>query len=309
MSLWPRIALGLRSLLRRTQADQDAADEIAHHLAMETQLNRELGMKTTDAERKARLDFGSIESVREAERDARGGRWFHDFTGDVRYALRSLRRSPVLAATAVLTLALGIGANTAIFSAVNAVILRPLPFREPDRLYMLWEQNPEKGWYKNVVAPANMLDWKEQVPAFQDVGAWADWPASVTLLGDGRPTILRSAYVTGNAFSLLGVEPIVGRTFTDQETWRTGTPIVLLSERLWRTRFNADPGIVGKTLDLDGQATQVVGVMPARVGDFPREERDLWQPMAWDPASRTRVGFRRAHWLRVGARLKPGVTA
>jgi len=284
-------------------------DEIQHHLAMETQHNRELGMKTTDAARKARLDFGGVEPTREAERDARGVRWLEDFVGDVRYALRSLRRSPVLAGAAVLTLALGIGANTAIFSAVNAVILQPLPFADPGRLYMLWEQNPEKGWYKNVVAPANMLDWQEQVAAFEDVGAWADWQSSRTLTGEGRPIRLSSAFVTGNIFSVLGVRPLTGRAFTAEETWKTGTPVILLSERIWRDQFNADPAIVGKTLQLDGAITQVVGVMPASVGAFPREGVDMWEPMAWTPDRRSQVSFRRAHWLRVAARLKPGVTA
>ena len=302
------LLIRLKALFKKHQADGDMLDEIQHHLALETQHNRELGMTTTDAGRKARLDFGGIEPTREAERDARGVGWIEDFVGDVRYALRSLRRSPVLAGAAILTLALGIGANTAIFSAVNAVILRPLPFNQPDRLYMLWEQNPEKGWYKNVVAPANMLDWQEQVAAFEDMAAWADWQASATLTGEGRPIRLNSSYVTGNIFSVLGVRPISGRAFTAEETWKSGTPVVMLSERIWRDRFNADPAIVGKTLQLDGKATQVVGVMPRSLGAFPREAVDIWEPMAWEPERRSQVSFRRAHWLRVVARLKPGVT-
>lgn len=305
----PGLLIRLKALLKKQQADRDMVEEIQHHLALETQHNRELGMNTGDAARKARLDFGGIESVREAERDARGVRWIEDFVGDVRYALRSLRRSPVLAGAAILTLALGIGANTAIFSAVNAVILRPLPFADPDRLYMLWEQNPEKGWYKNVVAPANMLDWKEQVAAFEDMGAWADWQSSRTLTGEGRPIRLNSSYVTGNIFSVLGVRPISGRAFTPEESWKTGTQVILLSERIWRDQFNADPAIVGKTLQLDGTPTQVVGVMPRSIGAFPREGVDIWEPMAWEPERKSQVSFRRAHWLRVAARLKPGITA
>lgn len=297
----------LKALLGHRRLDRDTADEIAHHLTMETQQNKDLGMRTTDAARKARLDFGSIEAVRESERDARGSRWFFDFTGDVRYALRSLRRSPVLTGAAVLTLALGIGANTAIFSAVNAVILRPLPFKEPDRLYMLWEQNPEKGWYKNVVAPANMLDWQERVAAFADVAGWADWENSVTLQGDGRPVRLLGGLVTGNVFSVLGVEPLLGRSFTAEETWKTGRPVVLVSERLWRDQFGADPGLVGRSITLDDVSTQVVGVMPSRVGAFPREGVDIWQPTDFDRDNREKVFFRRAHWLRAAARLKPGV--
>ena len=302
------LLLRLKALFRKSQADQEMNEEMQHHLALETAHNRELGMTTTDAARKARLDFGGLEAAREAERDARGVRWLEDFVADVRYALRSLRRSPVLAGAAILTLALGIGANTAIFSAVSAVILRPLPFHEPDRLYILWEQNPEKGWYKNIAAPANMLDWKEQVAAFQDVGAWADWRSSATLTGEGRPVVLNSALVTGNLFSALGVRPTVGRAFTPEETWETGTPVVVLSDRIWRNRFKADPAVVGRTLRLDGAAVQVVGVMPSSVGAFPYEGVDIWQPMAWKPDRRSQVSFRRAHWLRVAARLKPGVT-
>lgn len=308
MSALHGLLMRLRALFKSKQVDLEMAEEIQHHLTMETQHNRELGMKTTDAARKARLDFGNIEVTREDERDARGFRWIEDFLGDVKYALRSLRRSPVLAGAAILTLALGIGANTAIFSAVNAVILRPLPFADPGKLYMLWEENPEKGWYKNVAAPANMLDWKEQVAAFQDIGAYADWSGTSTMTGEGRPVIFNTTYITGNMFSVLGVRPLVGRDFTPEETWKTGAPVVLLSERLWRDQFNADPAVIGKTLLLDGEATQVVGVMPRSVGAFPREAMDIWQPMAWDPARRTQISFRRAHWLRAIARAKPGVT-
>ncbi len=299
----------LTAWLRRGAIEREMEEELRHHLTLETERNVGLGLSPAEAGRRARLSFGGMESAREGHRDARGTRWLTDLVADLRYAVRSLRRSPVLALAAILTLALGIGANTAIFSAVNAVILRPLPFTDPGRLYMLWEQNPEKGWYKNVVAPANMLDWKEQVAAFQDVGAWADWQASVTLTGEGRPIRLLSSYVTGNLFSVLGVHPLAGRSFTPEESWRTGTRVALLSERIWRNQFNADPAIVGKTLQLDGNATQVVGIMPRSIGAFPREGMDVYLPMAWDPTRRAEVGFRRAHWLRVAARLRPGVSA
>lgn len=298
----------LKALFRKSHAELEMDEEIQHHLALETERNRDLGMSTTDAARKARLDFGGLDATREAEREARGVRWLEDFVADVGYALRSLRRSPVLAGAAIVTLGLGIGANTAIFSAVNAVILRPLPFSQPERLFMLWEQNPEKGWYKNIAAPANMLDWKEQVAAFEDVAAWADWQSSATLTGEGRPVLLNSANITGNFFSVLGVRPAAGRSFTPEETWETGSPVVLLSDRSWRHQFSADPAVVGRTLQLDGKAVQVVGVMPPSVGAFPYEGVDIWQPMAWKPERRSEASFRRAHWLRVVARLKPGVT-
>jgi putative ABC transport system permease protein len=218
-----------------------------------------------------------------------------------------MRRRPSLTAAATITLALGIGANTAIFSAVNAVVLRPLPFVRPDRLFMVWEENPEKGWYKNVAAPANYLDWKEQVPAFLDVAAYDGWLGRSTLVLNGTPTTLGTATVTGNLFAVLGVRAERGRTFRSEETWRNGAPVAVVSHRLWRDRFGGDPALVGRTIQLDGRAVQVVGVMPNTFA-FPWENVDVWTPSAWDPANRVQVFFRRAHWLRVIARLAPTAT-
>ena len=200
-----------------------------------------------------------------------------------------------------------IGANTAIFSAVNAVVLRPLPFPNPDQLYMVWEENPEKGWYKQVAAPANMLDWKEQVAAFADVMAYSEGFGTATLTENGEPIIVRPAFGTGNFFSVLGARAALGRTFVDAETWKTGHPIAVLSHHLWRDRFGSDRNIVGRTIQLDGASVQVVGVMPASF-DYPNEKVDLWQPWAWNPTNRQQVSFRRAHWLSVVARVKPGIS-
>jgi putative ABC transport system permease protein len=307
MTMLRGIVLRLRALFAKRGAEMEFDEEMRHHLELETEKNLGLGLPPDEAARRARLAFGGAESTREAHRDARGVRWLEDFLADVRYALRSLRRSPVLAAAAILTLALGIGANTAIFSAVNAVILRPLPFPGADRLVMLWEQNPEKGWYKNVVAPANMLDWKEQVGAFTDVMAWADWHPKFTLSGEGRPRLLDGAMVTGNFFSVLGVPVERGRGFTPEETWKGGGDVAVISDRLWRDQYGGDPSVIGRTLQINAQPVQVVGVMP-RGFSFPYENVDVWVPTAWDPANQSQIFFRRAHWLRVVARLKAGVT-
>jgi predicted permease len=225
---------------------------------------------------------------------------------DARHALRVLRRGPVVAAAAVLTLALGIGASTAIFSVVNAVILRPLPFPHADRLMMLSEDNAEKNWHQNVVAPANYLDWRERVTAFEDAAGYVNSSGQATLTGDGPPRLLTLGVVTGNFFSVLGVHPARGRLFRDDETWKNGTHIALISDQVWRNQYGGDSAIIGRTIHLDGVARQVVGVVPG-ISGLTRSDVEVWTPMEWDPADRAQVWFRRAHWIRAIARLRPAV--
>jgi predicted permease len=311
MGLFKGLAARARAMLRPRALREELDEEIRLHLDLETEKHVRAGMPRDEARRRARADFGYVERVREEHRAARSGHWLDEPAADVRFALRTLRRSPGLALAAVLTLALGIGANAAIFSAVNAVILRPLPFAAPERLVMLWEENPEKGWHEQVAAPANVLDWRESVPAFADVAAYVAGSDATTLTGDGPPAVLRGAAVTGNFFAVLGVRPLLGRTLTDAETWATGGSdgplVVVLSERVWRDRFGADPAIVGRSIVLDGRARQVVGVVPASVA-LPEENTDVWGPVGWDPADRGQTWFRRAHFVRPIARLRPGVT-
>src|SRR2546423_2722829 len=176
----------LRALLHRGAAERELDEELRFHLDMETEKNVRTGMNPSDARHRALRDFGGMQPTKEAHRDVRG-RWLEELVADTRYALRTLRRAPVLATAAILTLALGVGANTTIFSAVNAVVLQPLPFSHPDRLVMLWEENPEKGWHQQLCAPANVLDWKEQVRALQDVAMFLDGASVATLTGEGTP--------------------------------------------------------------------------------------------------------------------------
>ena len=307
MSALKGVRARLRALLRGRAADRDLQEEIALHLELETAANVARGLSVDEARRRALAAFGGVGRVREEHRDVRGGRWLADSASDARFAFRTFRRAPALLGAAVLTIALGVAANTAIFSAVNAVILQPLPFAQPDRLLMLWEENPEKGWYQQTAAPANVLDWREQVPAFADVAAWADFTQHVALTGQGEPRRLETAIVTGNFFAVLGVRAQAGRTFTDAETWRTGDPIAVVSDRVWREEFGADPALVGRTVQLDGRPVQVVGVAPPGFG-FPGERTDVWRPTAWNPDNRAHASFRRAHWMRPVARLRPGAT-
>ena len=307
MSAIKGITARVRAMFSQRSTQQALDDEIQFHLEQETEKNVRLGMSREAARREALVQFGGLTQAREAHHDVYAARPLEELVADTRYTLRTMRRTPALAVAAILTLALGVGANTAIFSAVNAVILRPLPFPNPDQLYMIWEENPEKGWHKQVAAPANMFDWKEQVASFADVMGYSEAFGASTLLDGGEPTIVKPALGTGNFFSVLGARAALGRTFTDAETWQTGERVAVLSHRLWRDRFGSDPRVIGRTIQLDGSPVQVVGVMPAGFA-FPNEQVDLWQPWAWNPTRRQAVSFRRAHWLNVIARVKPGVT-
>ena len=160
MSAIRGIAARLRAMLSPRSTEQALDEEIQFHIDQETEKNIRLGMSRATARREALVQFGGLTQAREAHHDIYAARPLEELAADTRYTLRTMRRTPALAAAAILTLALGVGANTAIFSAVNAVILRPLPFSSPEQLYMLWEENPEKGWYKETAAPANMFDWK-----------------------------------------------------------------------------------------------------------------------------------------------------
>ena len=227
---------------------------------------------------------------------------------DLRVSLRGLRRHPGFATSALLVVALGIGATTAIFSAVNSYFFRDLPFRAADELMMLYETNPEFGWTHAQVAPANYLDWQERVSGFEDVAAYSDFlESAVFVTDDGTPVLLDGLGVTGNFFSVLGVTPEIGRTFREEETWAGGPPVVVLSHGLWASQFGSDPSVVGRTIELDGRSVEVVGVAP-RGFTFPRDETQLWYPLYWAREARSQTWFRRAHWVRSIARLAPGVS-
>lgn len=292
----------LRALARPASANRDLDEEIDFHIELETRKNLRLGMRPEEARRRALVAFGGVQRFREEHRDVRGLGWVEELVADARFAVRALRRSPVLAGAAVLTLAIGLGATTAIFSAVNAVILRPLPFPSPDRLVMLWETNPDRGWDRANVAPANMLDWREQVRAFEDVAGFSS-EGRMTLTGEGRPRIVNGVNVTGTFFSVLRASPAIGRVFREEETWDSA-PVAVISHRLWREEFAGDPAITTRTIELEGVRRQIVGVMPEWFA-FPSPTADAWMPMAWPRENRAQVWFRRAHFIKAVARVRP----
>ena len=296
----------MRAIARPRSADRELDEEIDFHIELETQKNLRLGLDRDEARRRALVAFGGVQRFREEHREVRGIGWMEELASDSRHALRTLRRSPVVAGAAILTLAIGLGATTAIFSAVNAVMLRPLPFPDPSRLVMLWESNPDRGWAQANIAPANMFDWREQVPAFADVAAYTA-EGRITLTGDGPPRIVSGVSVTGTFFSVLGVRPRIGRAFTEEETWDEGAPIAIISDRLWREDFGSDPDILSRTIELEGVRRQIVGVMPPSFA-FPSAATDAWMPVAWPRANRAQVWFRRAHFMRAVARVQAGVS-
>jgi len=218
----------------------------------------------------------------------------------MRYAIRTLRRSPGFTVIALLTLALGIGPNTAIFSFVNGVLLKPLPYRDPHGIVMVWEKPP--GGDRNGISTLNFLDWKNQNTVFEHMAA-INFGGNVTLTGAGQPEELQGVRVSAAYFDIFGVQAVLGRTFAPDEDQLGKSQVVILSHRLWENRFGADPSIVGRTLTLSGKPCTVVGVMPAH-SPFDRSYAQLWMPLAFEPRDMTRD----YHWMLSFARLKPGVT-
>src|SRR5215831_6628485 len=221
---------------------------------------------------------------------------------DLRFALRTMERKPAFTSMAVIIIALGIGANTAIFSLVRAVILRPLPFKEPDRLVMVWEDASFINFPKNTPAPANYVDWKTRNEVFEDMAALRIRDFNLT--GDGQPEKVYAYGVTGNFFSVLGVGAEVGRTINLDDDQPQSGKVAVISYALWRSRYGGDSGLVGRDILLDDEKYTVIGVMP-RGFQFLDPEVRIWVPAVFTPSM---LAARNSHYLQVVARMKPGVT-
>jgi predicted permease len=282
------------------------ASELQFHLDQLVADYVRLGMSEAEARRKARQEFGGLEQVKEECRDARETLWLDTTLQDIRFSLRTMRKNAALTITVIATLALGIGVNTAIFSVVNSVMLRPLPYQQPDRLVTLFETMPQVP--QASAAYLNYLDWRRLNNTCEDLSAlrWSDF----NLTGSGDPERLHGRMVSASAFSILGVAPLIGRIFAPDEDRAGGKPVVLISESLWRGRFNADKGILGRTLTLNGSAYTVIGVLPGTF-QFPFRFRpsaeDIAVPLgqtATDPTMHDRLFH---PGIRVVGRLKPGI--
>src|SRR5258705_4735850 len=227
-----------------------------------------------------------------------------DLTQDIRYSLRVLAKNPAFTIIAVIALALGIGANSAIFSLVDAVLLRPLPFKHPEQLVMVWENAAHLGFPRNTPSPANFLDWQRQNTVFTGMAAMSE--RSFNLTGVGEPERLDGRRVSANLFDLLGVPALLGRTFVPQDD-RSGSRVVLLSYSLWQRRFGSDPGIIGRAVTLNGQSYTVIGVMPRsmHLPGYGTWRDQVWVPIAFTNEETTQRGN---HFLEVIARTRAGIT-
>lgn len=286
---------------RRKRHEQDLERELRSDLELEAEEQEQNGLSAEQARYAARRAFGNTTLVKEATREAWGWGSIERLMHDIRFSLRMLRKAPGFAVFAVLALALGLGANCAIFSVVDAVLLRSLPFRNSDRLVEVWEDASHMGFPLAPLAPANFVDWKHRNHVFEDVAALKDDLYALT--GVGTPEQVEGSPVTANLFPLLGVSPILGRNFSAEEDRGGGPRVVLLSYGLWQRRFGGDSAIVGREIWLNNQKYMVIGVMPRGI-TFP-EKSEIWVPLALSPRE---LAERDNHYLRVFARLKPGVT-
>jgi len=302
--LWAR----LRGFLLARKLDRELDRQIQSHVALIAEDLERRGMTPKEARREALKDFGNVCQVREEYRERRGLPFIEVLFQDLRFSVRTLLRKPAFSITALVILALSIGLNTAVFSVVHGVLLRGLPYRDPDRLMTLWQTNPREGGARDEVAMANFLDWKERQRTFDNLAVIE--PFSHELIGYGEPESIRSWIVSQGFFEVMGTPPLLGRWFTAEDYRATpqedyapgGAGVVILSYGLWQRRFGGDPEVIGKALPLRGRPMTVVGVMPPEF-QYPMH-RELWSPRLAQKQDRDN---RASTYLQVVGRLKHGV--
>jgi hypothetical protein len=261
------------NLFHRNEVDEELDEELQFHLEARTRANLDAGMTDEEAQQDAKRRFGNATLAKERAHETDIALSIETFGRDLRYALRSLSKSPGFTVVAVLTLALGFGANTAVFTIVNGVLLRPLPFLDPGRLFLISYQSTDRtepGLYDT-----NYLEYQGQNRAFDKIATFNE--DSAVLTGAGSATRVSTALVTSGFFSVLKANPVFGRTFRPEEEQPGKNRVAVLSEKIWQSRFGADPNILGKTITLDGEAYSVIGVMPGRFS-YPQDAA-VWLPL------------------------------
>jgi len=302
MSLFSKSGSLIRNTIRRQRIDRELSEELGWYVELLTEKNMKQGMNERDARRAAMLETGGVEQVKEEVRAGRTGFALETFVQDLRYGFRSLRKKPGFTLTAVIALALGIGANTAIFSVINGVLLRSLAYHDADNIVMVWERSFQRNRSQNSVSPANFLDWQKRSVSFQQIAA--TWDTRVNLTSAGEPEELLVQRVSADFFQVLGVRPQVGRWFVADDDKQGANPVVILSHDLWQGRFGSNPAIIGQPVTLSGRSLTVIGVMPSGF-HFLNTQIQAWIPLALDPANDWR---KQGRYLRSVARLKSGVT-
>lgn len=298
----------LRSFFRREPLDQDMDMEMAAHLDFATEENVNLGMSQKEARRRALIRFGGVQQAKERQREARGLPWLDVLLQDLRYTLRTLRRDRSFTLIAVLILGLGIGANIAVFSVVNTILLRPLPFHDPQQLVRILTKNPKGGESSMTYTADAVEEFQKRNSSFQEVTGYFAFSSSENykLMGRGQPLPITGLSVAENFFRTLGVEPALGRLFTTEECLPHSRPVALLSQAFWKRQFSANSGIVGQAINLNGTSVTVVGILPDAF-DFgsvfsPGAKTDLYLPVIMNDI---RDG---GNTLALVGRLRPGAT-
>src|SRR6266508_1524952 len=311
-----RLRTALRALLRRSQAEREMDEELRYHIERQTEQNIRLGMSPEEARYLARKAFGGVEQAKERSRDTRGIRRLEELWQDLRYGARMLKNQPGFTLIAVVTLALGIGANTAIFSVINGVLLRPLAFHNPDRLFMLWTNNPiyQLGFHEFPAANTDLPEWRATATSFEQLAAFQSNPADLS--GGGDPEQVGGVEVTANLLPLLGVQPLLGRNLSAEEEQPGRDRVAILRHALWQRRFGGDREILGNTFTLNGSPRTVIGILPEgfhfpRATEMPQayhlpEKTDLWTPLARDAEYWSKRSQRQ--WVAIVGRLKVGIT-
>src|SRR5580704_6350509 len=305
---WIRaLAARARASLSPRPIDQEFEHELEIHLDMLADENVRRGMSPEQAKRAARIRLGGHTQLKETNRELRSLPAIETFLQDTRYAFRMLRKNPGFTAVAVLTLALGIGANTAIFSVVYAVLLKPLPYTNPGQLVTAFQANTQEGVPETGVSYPNFEEWRAQNHVFSELAGITFH--QLTLTGRGEPSVVNTSVVTPEHFALLDVKPLQGRVFFPEDGKRGAPPVVIVSENLWRGTMGADPKILGTSIILDKRPFTVVGIMPASFrSPFISSKPEVWIPLVQDPLFGSWMARRGGHWLAVFARLKPGVS-
>ncbi|HTV04541.1 MAG TPA: ABC transporter permease [Acidobacteriaceae bacterium] len=302
-----RVNMALRALFQRRSATKRLSAELQFHIEQQTAEFEASGMALDEARAAALRSFGNPTVLRDEARETWSWYWLEKFWRDVRYGARTLRRSPGFSLMAVLVMALGIGATTALFTIVQNVLLKPLPFRDPGKLVMVYEHFREGDTPYNVVSPADFLEWKQQTHGFQDMAAWRWYGYNLTGADGQLPEAVQAAGGSSNLFSVLGVPLALGRTFTQAEDQLGGHRVVILTWSLYQRRFDGNPSAIGKQIRLDANLYTIVGVLP-RWFTYPDAQIQLWVPYAqtFTPEVYARHDDHQSH---VVARLKPGVSA
>jgi predicted permease len=307
MRLGARFRSWLRSSLHRTRIESEMDGELRFHIERYTEALTREGVPLEEATRRARVEFGAIEARKEECREALGLRFFDDFRSDLRYAFRTLTKAPVFTTVVVLTLALGIGANTAVFSVLNTVLFRPLPYPQSERLVQMWSTNANTNRWGIWTAYPRFADWRRLATAFEEMAAVRFWVVNLT--GGDHPEALDAVLASARLFHVLRVQPMLGRAFLPEEDQPGHDHVIILSYGLWDRRFGSDRAVIGRAINIDRQSYTVIGVMPAGFRfppDLPPAQSiDAWLPPSPDP-SRNERGSNNYY---VVASLRPAITA